>query len=163
MKKLIVISDTHIPIVANELPKELDKYLEESDYLISAGDFVSEDFLKSLEKKYNLIGVSGNMDSVKIREYLPPKRTFEVEGVKFGLIHGKGAPQDLIPLCLKEFKGQNLDVIIFGHSHRAFKGYYDNIFFFNPGSPTDTIYAPYKSFGIIEVKDGKFKAEVRKI
>ncbi len=163
MKKIIVISDTHIPVVAKELPKELESYLENSDYLISAGDFVSQDFLKDLEKKYNLIGVAGNMDSLEIRNYLPYKRTFEIEGVKFGLIHGRGAPQDLIEYCLKEFEGKDLDIIIFGHSHRAFKGYYKDIFFFNPGSPTDTIYAPYKSFGIIEVEDGKFKAEIKRI
>ena len=42
--------------------------------------------------------------------------------------------------------------------------YIEGVLFFNPGSVTDTVYAPYRSYGIIEIdKDGKINAEIHKL
>jgi putative phosphoesterase len=51
------------------------------------------------------------------------------------------------------FKNDGVDIVIFGHSHQPFNQMVKGILFFNPGSPTDEIFAPYKSFGIIEIND----------
>ena len=39
----------------------------------------------------------------------------------------------------------------------------DGKIYFNPGSPTDRVFAPYNSYGIIEIKDGKLKRRIVKI
>jgi len=80
---------------------------------------------------------------------------------KIGLIHGYGAPKDIINTVRKEF--DKVDVIVFGHSHKAINIKKDGIIFFNPGSPTDSIFAPYKSYGIIEVGDKTIEGKIVKI
>jgi predicted phosphodiesterase len=46
-----------------------------------------------------------------------------------------------------------VDVIIFGHSHNGLSLVKNGILYFNPGSPTDKIYAKANSVGIIEIND----------
>jgi len=35
--------------------------------------------------------------------------------------------------------------------------------YFNPGSPTDTIFAPYQSYGILEINGKEIKRSIVKI
>ncbi|MBU1888025.1 MAG: metallophosphoesterase family protein, partial [Candidatus Omnitrophica bacterium] len=58
---------------------------------------------------------------------------------------------------------QKPDIIIFGHSHVPMNEYIDGVLFFNPGSATDTVFAPYRSYGIIEIENGEVKAEIHKL
>ena len=60
----------------------------------------------------------------------------------------------------KEF--DNVDLIVYGHSHHAFWGKIDGIYYLNPGSPTDKRHAHYNSVALLEVGDG-LKAEIIKI
>ena len=52
-----------------------------------------------------------------------------------------------------EFKKDKVDIIIFGHSHTPENKKIDGILFFNPGSLTDKDFAPYNSYGILELND----------
>ena len=61
----------------------------------------------------------------------------------------------------KEFK--QVDVIIFGHSHIPCNERIDGVLFFNPGSPTDKIFAPYNSYGMIEITGKNINARIIKI
>ncbi len=45
-----------------------------------------------------------------------------------------------------------LDCIVFGHTHQTMNKVIDGTLFFNPGSPTDTIFAPYNSVGFLKVQ-----------
>ncbi len=47
----------------------------------------------------------------------------------------------------------NVNVIVFGHSHSPVNEVQNGALFFNPGSPTDKIFASYNSVGILEVGD----------
>ena len=53
----------------------------------------------------------------------------------------------------KEFKDKKVDVIVFGHSHHPMNEIKDGILFFNPGSATDTVFAPFRSYGVLEISD----------
>ena len=101
----------------------------------------------------NVVAVYGNMDSEKIKTTLPEKEIISICGKKIGITHGCGSPSGLIDLLTKLFKNDNLDVIIFGHSHSPINEKRGNILFFNPGSPTDKMFAPYNSYGILEIND----------
>jgi len=157
--------DSGLPGLGLVLSPQIYAELEDASLLLHAGDFVSEKFYRELSKKYNLIAVCGNMDPFQLREQLPQKRIIQIEDLKLGLIHGRGAPSELKSLVIREFKEKRPDIIVFGHSHFALKekDLKTGIFLFNPGSPTDTIYAPYKSFGIIKVNRKEFSFEIRKI
>ena len=60
------------------------------------------------------------------------------------------------------FKKDNVNLIIFGHSHSALNKKRGNIVYFNPGSPTDKIFALHNSYGIIEIND-KIETKIIKI
>ena len=78
-------------------------------------------------------------------------------------MHGYGDPRNLIDMLKKEFSAQKPDIVIFGHSHTPMNKYIDGTLFFNPGSPTDTIFAPYKSYWIIEIQDDNINAKIYRL
>ena len=92
------------------------------------------------------------MDSGHVRAVLPEKRVFELNGFKIGITHGWGAPMG-IELRVKTFFPENdLNAIVFGHSHTPCNKIIDNILFFNPGSPTDKRYAEHFTMGILTLE-----------
>jgi putative phosphoesterase len=158
--KIGVISDTHIPERALDIPKEVYEAFKDVDLILHAGDFTSLDILNTLNKIRPVTAVYGNMDGFALTSKLKEKEIVEVGKFKIGLIHGKGHPKNLINFVKGAFR-EKLDIIIFGHSHTAFNERQDGILFFNPGSPTDTIFAPYRSYGMLEINDEIKSAIVR--
>jgi hypothetical protein len=161
--KIGVISDTHIPIRSTDLPKKILEAFKNVDMVIHVGDLVDAGVLDKLKTVCkNVKAVWGNMDPDDVRKLLPEKMVLTAGNYKFGVMHGYGAPSKLIELLSACFKNDSVDVIIFGHSHAAVNEKRNGILFFNPGSPTDKVFSPYNSYGIIEVND-KIEAKVIKI
>jgi putative phosphoesterase len=52
------------------------------------------------------------------------------------------------------FEGQDLQVLVFGHSHRPELTKENGVWYLNPGSPTDKIFTPYLSYAQMEVDKG---------
>lgn len=156
--KIGVISDTHIPERAQDIPQEIYSAFKDVDLILHAGDLLTLDVIKSLEKICPVKAVYGNMDSPQIRKALKEKEIIEVNNFKIGLIHGRGGPSGLVSFAKEAFKDK-MDIIVFGHSHRPLNEKISNILFFNPGSATDTVFATYRSYGIIEIND-KIKAKI---
>lgn len=160
--KIVVISDTHQE-GSGELPRELIEAIKDSDMVIHAGDFVDLkvwEMLKSISKEVK--AVCGNMDGEELSKVLPKKEIFKVGKFKIGIMHGSGAPSNLVAVLSEAFKNDNLDLIIFGHSHCAFNEKIGNTIFFNPGSPVDKIFAKFNSFGLIEI-NGTIQAKIVKL
>ncbi len=159
--KILVISDTHIPNRAKELPKKVLDEIKSVDMVVHAGDFTSFNFYLELRAlSPSLKAVRGNMDDEDIYDTLPEKLTFEVEGLKFGLTHGFGAPFGIEKRVGAMFDGSDIDLLIFGHTHRATDKVFQGIRMFNPGSPTDRLFAPRRSYGLIEVDKGKIETKI---
>ena len=162
--KIGVISDTHLTRDNFELPDKLVKELKKCDLIIHAGDLVDACVLDALNKLSKVCAVCGNMDSHNVRIQLKIKETINAENKKICVMHGYGHPDRLINILKDELFSEKPDIIIFGHSHAPKNEYIDGVLFFNPGSVTDTVYAPYRSYGIIEIsKAGDIKAEIRKL
>ena len=159
--KILVLSDTHMPRSAQDLPQAVYDRIGDVDMIIHAGDLAEKEVLDKLQSLRPTTAVCGNMDSMRLRSALKEKEVIEIEGVKIGLVHGHGAPMNLVETVKKEFKG--VDAIIFGHSHKPMNEVKNGILFFNPGSPTDTVFAPYRSYGILEVTKGNIRGEIIKI
>jgi putative phosphoesterase len=155
-----VIADTHIPKQAQRLPEELLEQLAKVDFIIHAGDFEDLETLKELQKVSRVIAVSGNMDSKKVKDRLPHREVLNVDHYKIGIIHGWGDPHTLPKRVLQEFKPDNVDCVVFGHSHQVYNQTIDDVLMFNPGSPTDTMFAHFKSFGILETSPEGIKGEI---
>lgn len=159
--KILVLSDTHIPRVANDLPAKIYKAIESVDMIFHAGDFVDEDLLCKLKILRQTTAVYGNMDSPAIQRTLKAKEVVQIGKVRIGLIHGYGAPSELPETVMSEFK--NVNAIVFGHSHKPLNMVKDGVLLFNPGSPTDTVFASDNSYGILEVINDELKGMIVKI
>ncbi len=155
-----VVADTHIPKQAQQLPERLLKQLGEVDFIIHAGDFEDMNTLAELRSIKRVIAVSGNMDSKRVKDQLPNREVLNVDHYKIGIIHGWGDPHTLPKRVLEEFKSDNVNCVIFGHSHQVYNESIDGVLMFNPGSPTDTMYAHFKSFGILETSPEGIKGDI---
>lgn len=155
-----VLSDTHIPSKAKHLPEQMLYKFKSVDLIIHAGDFTSLELFEQLQKVCKVEAVCGNMDKPEVRNILPSKKIIEVEGIKIGIIHGEGPPSGLIKYIKKEF--HYLDCIIFGHSHTPYNAFIEGTLCFNPGSPTDNIFSPFKSYGLIEI-NSEIKSQIIKL
>lgn len=138
MTKILVISDTH-----GQIREELLEFLNECDYIIHAGDFDNINTFHFFSGYKNTFFVRGNNDfSINI----PDTNEFEIDGVKFFLIH------DISDLCGQKPK---VDVVVFGHSHKFYNDTKDGVLYINPGSIGPKRFNLDISLCILEIEDKK--------
>jgi uncharacterized protein len=159
LMKIAVLSDTHVPFAAKELPKDVYKNLEQADAIIHAGDFQTAAVIDALQSIAPLYGVCGNMDGADIRQQLPVRRVIQINEFAIGVMHGWGSPAGLEDRILATFKDDRIDVLVYGHSHRAQLEYKGSILIFNPGSPTDNRFTQFQSMGMLTI-DEKITGEI---
>lgn len=147
--KIGVISDTHIPTRAIELPKILKEVFEDVDLIIHAGDLVTEEVIFSLRELAPVEAVAGNMDPPYFQRILGRKKVLEVKGFRLGLFHGHGTSFETQEKALSLFPG--CDCVIYGHSHSPTQEMVGETLFFNPGSPTDKRYEEKYSLGLLRI------------
>ncbi len=156
---IAVLSDTH----SLALPQKLLNDLKDFALIIHAGDICDAGTLDVLRTLAPVKAVQGNMDDPALRKKLPLKELLVIDGVKVGVTHGHGPTRDALSNALAQFKDEDCDVIIFGHSHQPLKQMAGRTLMFNPGSPNDTVRAPYCSYGVLKISNGKVKADIVKI
>ena len=125
----------------------MDRHLSGVDLILHAGDYVSLDVVRFLSKR-PFKGVHGNMDSQELKETLPEKTVIEVGPWKVGLIHGWGPAAGLEEKILIEFR--DVDVIVYGHAHRAANHTREGVLLFNPGTATGYAHSGLNSVGVLE-------------
>lgn len=155
MTRILVISDTHSKSIS-DLPKKLFTEISNADIVVHCGDYNYLSLLhelRDISKKF--IGVYGNIDPIEIRREVPAKTTFEVDGARIGVIHPHwgGAPFGIEEAIVKEF--ENVDLILFGHTHDAWTGRIGEVALFNPGQAYSA-YGEKATAGIITVSDKGF-------
>ncbi len=163
--RILVISDTHIPIAEKDIPEIIEKEAKESNCCLHAGDLVSYEVFKKLSSWTKVYAVYGNMDNSETRKQLSSKLVFQLEDFWIGLVHGRGAPTSLIDYIHKEFltELEKINLFVFGHSHCPFNKEINKKIYFNPGSPTDKVFSPYRSYGILEIDKNKIERRIIRI
>ncbi len=157
IKKIGVISDTHIPSRKKFLPEKIKDHFKRSDFIIHCGDIISENVITFLNTISPTYAVKGNMDPDDIKH--PEELVFKInERYILCVSHGDGSPFDLKHRMYKKFISYNPDLIIFGHSHYALYEEFAEIKFFNPGSATCGISA--NTIGIINFFQNKILCEI---
>ncbi|SEN32389.1 MULTISPECIES: metallophosphoesterase family protein [unclassified Paenibacillus] len=157
--KIIVISDTHLPRRARKLPDPLVEALSDADLILHAGDWSDWSVHKLLSAYAPLEGVAGNTDPPEIGQKLGFSRIVEADGLRLGLVHGHLGSKSTEQNAIHTFAGQQVDAVIFGHSHIPVMHTVNDVLIFNPGSPTDRRFQPQYSFGIMTTHLGKLQAE----
>lgn len=162
MKRILVISDTHVPERAQKLPPQFVNQIRSEEIIVHAGDFTNLEVLQELQKLGKVYAVWGNMDEGRVKKVLPEKEILEIEGKKIGIYHGSGAPDNLEKKVYDKFD-QNLDVIVFGHSHTPYNQKLENCLMFNPGSLSGNKNTGWPSYGILNIDQSEIWGEIVEI
>ena len=152
--KLLVISDTHVPARARDLPAELWRAVDDADLVIHAGDWVDVALLDTLSaRSAALLGVYGNNDGPALRARLPEVARLSVQGVRLAVVHETGPATRREERCAARYPG--VDVLVFGHSHIPWDSVAANgMRLLNPGSPTDRRRQPTGTYLTAAIDDG---------
>lgn len=155
--RLLVVSDTHVPKRARDLPPILWAQVGEADVVVHAGDWVDVGLLDRLEAQARrLVAVYGNNDHGALRDRLPEIARVEIEGLRLGVVHETGAAQGRERRCSERFP--DLDVLVFGHSHIPWDTTTSTgLRLLNPGSPTDRRRQPFGTYLTATAEAGELR------
>ncbi len=157
--KIGVLSDTHLREPHPEFKRLVELYFRDVDVIFHAGDFTDWSIASYLSSLKELIAVCGNMDPPDIRKAFPHQKIVELQGFRIGLTHGGGSPFGIESRIRDEF--DDVDAIVYGHTHTPANHRVKNLFLFNPGSPTRS-FTDQGTLGIIYLKE-KIEGEIIKI
>jgi putative phosphoesterase len=164
--RLLLVSDTHVPKRARELPAQVWAAVESADVVFHAGDWVSAEVLDEFERRSRrLVAVYGNNDGPELRRRLPESVNVVLEGVRFAVVHETGTAKGRNERAEALFP--DTDVLVFGHSHIPWDTTSPRgLRLLNPGSPTDRRRQPVCTYMTAIVDGGLLRqvelAEVRK-
>ncbi|MEV3911818.1 MULTISPECIES: metallophosphoesterase family protein [Streptomyces] len=153
--RLLLMSDTHLPKRAKQLPTPLLAELPHADVVLHAGDWVDTATLDLLESRSaRLVGVYGNNDGPELRARLPEVAYAELGGLRFAVVHETGAAQGREARCAARYP--DADVLVFGHSHIPWDTTAPGgLRLLNPGSPTDRRRQPHCTYMTATAADGR--------
>jgi len=140
------------------LPAELLERFEGADLILHAGDLIEMSVLDELRSLAPTRAVVGNMDLPEVRSLLPEKTVVEVEGKLIGLMHGWGPPVGVERRVLSRLPG--VDVVVFGHTHKALVEKRKGILLVNPGTPNDRRFSDRLSYAVLTIEDGEIETEI---
>ncbi len=155
-----VVSDTHMSKNEKSLPQALIAEFRKVDQILHLGDWVDLEIYDLLAELAPVEGIAGNNDGTEIIARFGERKIVTLEGVRIGMIHGhapysgKGTDGN----ALLAFADEQVDVILFGHSHQPLLHKQNGILLFNPGSPTDKRREKLYSFGLLDIEEGRVSA-----
>ncbi len=150
--RIVATADTHVTKI-EELPNRLIELMDEADLVIHAGDFVSNELLKEMEKRYNLLAVYGNSDDEDVKRRLKQTEKIKVEDVWIGVVHRGNYLNNFDDLGYKA-KELGVQLLIFGHIHRFVLENFGDVIVLSPGSPTKPRQS-VASCAVIDIKGSK--------
>jgi uncharacterized protein len=157
----VLISDTHLPNRARDLPPPVWAAIDAADVVIHAGDWVDVAALDVLEARAaRLIACYGNNDGPPLRARLPEVARADLDGLRIAVIHETGQSTGRTERCAAEFP--DTDLLVFGHSHIPWDTTArSGLRLLNPGSPTDRRRQPFATFMTARITDGRLSDVAR--
>ncbi|MBI2328933.1 MAG: metallophosphoesterase family protein [Chloroflexi bacterium] len=158
-----LVSDTHIPIAAKELPPELMEALQGVDLILHAGDIYALSVLDKLARIAPVLAARGDDDygDTLIDKRVKWTHVLELEGKTLRLIHER--PYSPAWWQNTDSSGQDgkPDIIVFGHEHRTVVEQVDGTLLINPGSPTFLNYLRgLGTIGLLDINSGKVDVQI---
>jgi putative phosphoesterase len=153
--RLLIISDTHLPARAKDLPSRVWDEVAVADVVFHAGDWVTARLVDELaERSTRLVGVYGNNDGPDVRERLPEVARVTLDGLRIAVVHETGGKVGREIRADHDFP--DTDLLIFGHSHIPWDSASPGgMRLLNPGSPTDRRRQPACTYLTAELADGR--------
>jgi putative phosphoesterase len=153
--RLLLISDTHLPVRAKKLPAAVWAAVDEADVVIHAGDWVGVELLDELtERSKQLVGCWGNNDGPLLRARLPEVARVTLDGLAVAVVHETGQAKGREERCERAYP--DADLLVFGHSHIPWDTTSPRgLRLLNPGSPTDRRRQPYCTYQTAVIESGR--------
>lgn len=117
-----IISDTH-----GLLRQEVKENLNDCELIIHGGDIGKIHIIEQLNKIGKTEFVKGNCDKTIDISIVPESKIINIGGNKIYLIHDIGKIET-------DSEKENIDIIIYGHSHKSNISQKNGILYINPGS-----------------------------
>jgi len=169
--KIGLIGDTHVPASSPVLSAHIETAFSGLDIILHVGDICELYVLQEFQEKYTLtMAVAGESDSDEVQHLVDEKRVVSFGERRIGMIHGHqfkarhGGLFDSLQrwlglrpraaafeaFLLGQFADDQVDAIVFGHTHQPYVRMHGNILLFNPGSAA-AVPAHRPSVGILNV------------
>ena len=117
-----IISDTH-----GLLRKEVENKLKDCDLIVHCGDIGKQEVIDKLSELGKVELIKGNVDKDIDISLAPKDKIIEVMNKRIYLIH------NIAELDIDLYK-ENIDIVMYGHSHKSKIYKEDGILYINPGS-----------------------------
>jgi uncharacterized protein len=126
-----LLSDTHCAF-----DNKLREFFKDVDEIWHAGDFGNAEVSDSISSMKPLKGVYGNCDGQDIRLVHPYIQLFELEGLRFLMMHIGGYPGRYDYRAQQLITAHRPDIFICGHSHilKVVNDKKNNLICINPGA-----------------------------
>jgi putative phosphoesterase len=153
--KIGVIGDTHIPDKSPLLPARIADVFQGLDIILHVGDVTELYVLEEFQESYTLtFAIYGEDDSEEVKQYLEEMRIVRFGDRRVGMIHGhqfeeeqrlrgpglrrifgrKPEPLTFVNFLLEQFLEDEVDAIIFGHTHQPYVKMHSGVLLFSPGA-----------------------------
>ena len=185
--KIGLISDTHMPGGATEIPSQVFDVFKGVDLIVHAGNIYTVSILDDLES-IAPVKAAGSLDRDKPSHGDPrveEKQLLEVDGHTVGVIHDLSVPgfgdrvypgsltrrsnpaypglpfKDGKSIVPDDVFGKPVDIVVFGHTCFAMIEEYGDLMIINPGSPTlRNELRKIGTVGILDLSPGKREANI---
>ena len=144
--RLLLLTDTHVPRRARDLPAQVWDEVAQADVVLHAGDWVAPELLDRLAAKAaRLVACWGNNDGPVLRSRLTERADTVLGGLRFTVVHETGAAGGREARMSRLYP--DTDVLVFGHSHIPWDTTTSTgLRLLNPGSPTDRRGQPFCTY-----------------
>lgn len=153
--KIGIIGDTHIPASSPLLPARIAEVFKGLDIILHVGDICELYVLEELQEVYTLtFAIWGEGDSEATQTYLDETRIVRFGQRGVGMVHGHqfdemqrrargglrrlwgGTAESMVldDFLLAQFADDEVDAVIFGHTHQPYVRMYNGVLVFNPGA-----------------------------
>jgi putative phosphoesterase len=119
--------------------------------IIHAGDIGDEELIWQLEAVAPVIAVRGNNDGDKM--CFPNERMAVIEGRTFYVRHQFATVEKMTAAQQRIIEQRMPDVVIFGHSHKAYSGEWRGTLLFNPGGAGPKRFNLPRTVGLLEIRE----------
>ena len=156
--KIGVISDTHLSEPDEALWNLSENLFADVEMVLHAGDLTRLSILDVFADR-EVVAVCGNMDSYEVSEKLLTREIIKVNGCRIGLIHGWGSPWGIENRIIDDF--QEVDAIVYGHTHKAANDIKNGVLMFNPGAFSGSfLLKRNRSAGLLTVDNGRISGTI---
>lgn len=154
MVKIGLISDSH-----GYIDESTVKHLRDVDEIWHAGDIGDLAVLEQLPAKPLRRIVTGNIDGLDARSFLPEELLFEIEGIKVLMVHIGGKPPGYAKGIKNRIKETASQLFVCGHSHIC-KVVFDknlNCLYMNPGAIGQHGFHLLRTMLLFEIENAKIQ------